>query len=382
MTLKKLKYSEHDATPRAWGIQEAIFSNINLIVGKNSSGKSRLLSVVHGLTNILSGRQKNLFDSGFFEAEIETKSQNFVYEIKFENQKVFYERLRHNGKEVLTRDSEGRGRIFYQGLGQEIDFKSPPDAIAAVNRRDEIQHPFLMTLYQWAESCAIYHFGTDFGRRELAGVAEPDELFSPGDDSIGTHYSNVIKAFVSGQKKHGDAFINSIIKDMGRLDYHLDMIEATNVQGLLKTPTPAVGLFTVEKELGFKLPQMQLSQGMYRALALIIHINYVHFTNKKALILIDDIGEGLDYERSVEIIDLIIEKSREDGLQLIMTSNDRFVMNRVPLEYWSIIKRNGNNVKLFNKNNSEEKFKQFEYIGLNNFDFFASEFFEDESDNA
>jgi hypothetical protein len=120
---------------------------------------------------------------------------------------------------------------------------------------------------------------------------------------------------------------------------------------------------------------------MFRALALVIHLNVCAFTKSKKLILVDDIGEGLDYERSVAIIDLLTSKVLENNMQLIMTSNDRFVMNKVPLEYWSVLKRDGGIVKMYNSKNSQKKFEQFKYMGLNNFDFFASEFFEAETEN-
>jgi hypothetical protein len=75
---------------------------------------------------------------------------------------------------------------------------------------------------------------------------------------------------------------------------------------------------------------------------------------------------------------LLISKAKENDMQLIMTSNDRFVMNEVPLEYWSVMKRQGGTVKIFNHINSRNQFEQFKYLGLNNFDFFASDFLETE----
>ncbi len=55
MSLVKLSYTEFEGTARHWEIDKATFSDINLIVGKNSSGKSRLMSVFATLTRLLSG---------------------------------------------------------------------------------------------------------------------------------------------------------------------------------------------------------------------------------------------------------------------------------------------------------------------------------------
>jgi hypothetical protein len=65
-----------------------------------------------------------------------------------------------------------------------------------------------------------------------------------------------------------------------------------------------------------------------------------------------------------------------------MSTNDRFVMNNVPLEYWQVIQRDGGKCKIFNYKNSKEKFDDFEYTGLNNFDFLATDFINSEWEPA
>ncbi|WRH65969.1 MAG: hypothetical protein RSE13_20020 [Planktothrix sp. GU0601_MAG3] len=117
-----------------------------------------------------------------------------------------------------------------------------------------------------------------------------------------------------------------------------------------------------------------MSQGMFRSLSLFIQINYSLLLSKPSCIVIDDIGEGLDYERSSSMIKILIEKAQTGLVQLIMTTNDEFIMNGVPLEYWSYIERKPGSAKLHNIFNSKDKFDQFEFIGLNNFDFFTSKF--------
>ncbi len=91
-------------------------------------------------------------------------------------------------------------------------------------------------------------------------------------------------------------------------------------------------------------------------------------------ILIDDIGEGLDYERASALIKLLIDKAKKSRVQLIMSTNDRFVMNNVPLKYWSIMRRFPNESTIYNYKNSSKQFEDFELTGLNNFDFFTSDF--------
>jgi len=379
MSLVKLSYSEYENEPRYWEISEATFSNINLIVGKNSSGKSRLISVINTLTRLISGQQQQIpYESNKFLAVIQLNNREFSYEIQFEGGAVICEILTIDGEDKLSRSKDGLGKIRYEKEGKDLDFKLPSDAVAAVNRRDEIQHPFLMELHQWANSVALYLFGSDFGKSQLMGITDAQAFFSNPNPPVFDEPNNLVGVYSSAFTRFGEDFDRSIIADMNALGYSLTDVGCDNLQTIMKFPIAALGMFTVERDLGFKIPQMHMSQGMFRALALVVHLNVCAFSKQKQLILVDDIGEGLDYERAVAIIDLLISKAKTNDIQLIMTSNDRFVMNEVPLEYWSVLKRKGGIVKMFNSRNSQKQFDQFKYLGLNNFDFFASDFFEAE----
>ena len=137
------------------------------------------------------------------------------------------------------------------------------------------------------------------------------------------------------------------------------------------------GILVRESDLKGTTDQHDMSQGMFRALSLVIQLNYSLLASIPSCILVDDIGEGLDYERSSALIKLLVGKAKKSSVQLIMTTNDRFVMNNVPLEYWSVMQRFSNESKIYNHRNSEKQFKDFELTGLNNFDFFTSGSFEE-----
>jgi hypothetical protein len=64
-----------------------------------------------------------------------------------------------------------------------------------------------------------------------------------------------------------------------------------------------------------------------------------------------------------------------------MSTNDRFVMNNVPLEYWSIMQRYPNESKIYNYRNSRKQFEDFELTGLSNFDFLTSGPFKENRSN-
>src|SRR5438105_11020892 len=109
---------------------------------------------------------------------------------------------------------------------------------------------------------------------------------------------------------------------------------------------------------------------MFRALSVIVQLNYAYLARAPSCMLIDDIGEGLDFERSCGLIGVLVTKAQKHGVQVVLSTNDRFVMNSVPLEAWTILHREGGSTRVYNYANSREKFEQFKFTGLNNFDFF------------
>jgi len=309
MSLVKLSYSEYEGQSRHWEVRDATFSDINLIVGKNSAGKSRLLSVINSFAKVLAGEQKP-FESCKFSAIINLSGCEFVYDIAFDKGAIESEKLLVNGAEKLVRSNDGSGQIYYELEAKFLDFKLPPDAIAAVNRRDEKQHPYLIELHTWASGVVIYFFGSDFGKGHVMGLTEAEALFRNPNPQLFDDPNKLVGIYASAFARYGEELDRAIIADMKTLGYSLNDVGTDNIQTMIKFPVSAICLFTQEEDLGFKNPQMYMSQGMFRALALVIHLNICAFSKSKHLILVDDIGEGLDYERSVAIIDLLISKAQ------------------------------------------------------------------------
>lgn len=117
-----------------------------------------------------------------------------------------------------------------------------------------------------------------------------------------------------------------------------------------------------------------MSQGMFRALSILIQVNYARLADRSYCILIDDIGEGLDFDRSARLIELLRDKATASSFQLIMATNDRFVMDHVPLEEWTVLQRQGSHVRVLNNANSRDLFEDFKFTGLSNFSFLETDF--------
>lgn len=371
MTLKSLTYCEYEGDPKYWGLERIEFGSVNLLVGRNATGKTRVLNVALSICRLISGQQGRPFSSGRFDVEVELSGCLYRYIVSFDNRKVIEEQLSVDGVIRLSRNVDGEGEVFYASEDKNIAFRVGDDTIALQNKNDRLQHPFINTLVEWAASVAHYPFGTDFGRTMLLPAVSFDGV---GGDSSAPPVGpdNVVAAYINAYKRFGDDFDKAIIRDMGRLGYQLAEVAAEHIKNIeLGIANPLLGLITVEKDLdGLRNPQFNMSQGMFRALSLVIYLNLAIFSREQRLMLIDDIGEGLDFERASQIIDLLVDAANREKIQVVMTSNDRFVMNKVPLEYWAFLVRHGKSVKAYTSRNSPEQFEEFKYIGLSNFDFF------------
>ncbi|BAZ83133.1 ATP-binding protein [Sphaerospermopsis kisseleviana CS-549] len=384
----RLDLVEYYQDENKWRLKNCQLGDINLIVGKNASGKSRILRTIKFIADFLAGEERlSRLDGRLREwkltFDINHTDEKKVYILKAENGQVIKESYTIGAKSYLNRDESGKGKIQAVQLDQEIDFQTPPSEVAAFNRRDSIQHPFFEEIYNWANSLRYYEFGTDLGRKSLLEINNESFSLLKGNIDF-KNKDNVIAIFKRGEEELGESFITSIKSDMLYLGYKINELG-------LKTPSTSIFkgdklslpdgkyqyLYVQESDLKNQTEQSIMSQGMFRALSLIIQVNYSLLAKKPSCILIDDIGEGLDFERASAMIKLLVSKAEaEKGLvQLIMTTNDRFIMNGVPLEYWSVIERQPGLAKLHNIHNSKEIFDDFKFTGLNNFDFFATQFY-------
>ena len=135
-----------------------------------------------------------------------------------------------------------------------------------------------------------------------------------------------------------------------------------------------------EDDLPAPLWHVVISQGMYRTLSILARTELLMRLKIPSLLMIDDIGEGLDFERSSRLIAVLVGIAERSELQLMLSTNDRYVMNQVPLKYWQILYRQGPSVTVINHRNSASTFERFSRYGLSNFDFFSHKFFLDQDE--
>ena len=377
MQLKNIEYKQYEGDKKEWTVEPASFGQINLLVGKNASGKTRILHVMTGLARILAGKQQVLFDSGDFKATLVTPNgKSFVYEVSIQNNLVNREYLSCGDNQYLTREGSGPGKIKTEPKGEMVDFQIKPNQLAIFSKRDSLQYPFLEEIAAWAEGTEHYEFATLFGPKSIGspGILVSMDQIKDSEKTLSRDFEHreMLQLLVAAAiNKFSDPFKKSILADMNKVGYDLEDM-GMGVLSDIKMIPPPVGIWVKERDLQCNTEQNQMSLGMFRALSAVIRMNLPQFTNTPSAVFLDDVGEGLDFERSVGLIKTLIEKAEKGGFQLFMTSNDRFVMNEVPLKYWSVIVRMGSLVKVKNYENSRDEFNKFEKLGLNNFDYFVA----------
>jgi hypothetical protein len=386
MLFTTIKYKQFKDESRFWNLNPVDFERINLLVGKNASGKSKTLHLTNSLSNIL-GENRPL---GFLEGEYDVKftfgEKNYQYVLEYHDGIITKELFLLDGVVKLERNEKGIGTIF-SNHGQEHAFEIPTNELK-VNRRDKANYPYLEDLYYWASHVRMFNFSSPIGKASLA-IKDPTKKAS--EFELKNTDGGVIQTFVSGKKKHGEIYIQNVIKDFNAIGFNIENIDlgslaSVNFQ-IVENPNVEINALRVkEADLECWTDQWDMSNGMFRALSLIIHYSYYKLEKIPGLVLIDDIGEGLDFERATKLIELIISRTIENSnIQLIMSTNDSFVMNNVDLKYWQIIDREGPNINYYNFKNSKKIFEDYKFTGLNHFDFFATGFFKngfDEDENS
>ncbi|NQZ60168.1 MAG: ATP-binding protein [Lentisphaeraceae bacterium] len=385
MLLKKVKYRLFPNTNKEWTLLDFSPQPINLIVGKNAAGKTKSLSSISTLAHLLSGERTELPRNVFFEFTWLKSNVEICYTLKCLDRKVIFEKLVIDGDVKLERKQNSPSKMYFAELGMTIATQVPENHLCTVARRDTLQHPYFEELHTWATSTLHYRFGSVFGKNTGLLIKPEDERNSLNDIEIDLRKTdNVVELFRQGFELYGDIFVNNIIADMNKISYELSDINigySPNMKFKSASETPPVVLRVKEKDLSCYTYQAHMSQGMFRALSLVIQLNLSKLQSQPTCIIIDDIGEGLDFSRATQLIRLLVESIEETSIQLFMSTNGRFTMNNVSLKYWSIIQRQGHESKIFNYANSREAFEEFIFTGLSNFDFLSSGFYCKELDD-
>lgn len=365
MKLRRISYKDKSD----WYYNGLLLNDRNLIVGRNASGKTRTLNSIFSILKFIIQEEKQIFGDYFLEFEDEKNLYSYEIKINLESKEFLIksEKLMLNNKEILIRKEDGIGKIFSQEINDYFKFSIDTNIPAIYAKRDKIHHPILEKINSWCQNSMMCEFGTDLGKNQGTREERLENLSERY--FMNTNYLTRNLKYALEKRNFGKMLKEKIISQMKELDYCIDDIQFEKYQGDL------YGIKLMEQGIPNGVPKLEISQGMFRAFSLITHSLINLFENKINLMIIDDIGEGLDYNRSTKLIKLLIENSKDSNSQLIMATNDRYVMNNIPLKYWHIIDRESSNIKFYSYEKYKDVFDEFEFTGLSNFDFLATKFY-------
>lgn len=340
-------------TGSSWSFQGAKgLKDFNLFVGKNAAGKTRTLRAIYNvvmfLRQIVIPEHANLDVSlGFIDG-----NNKLLYEFNVKDGDIQSEKMTliASAKEkILILRNHEKATIY-------DDYINPPKNRLIVHvRRDIKLYPEIEHVMNWAENSTYMQFNM---LETWPETAIPFESHKSKVNSLYTMVSSM-----------SDEAKKNVVLAAQSIDYQIDMISTIELES---------GKYFVVVENGVPHPLLHddLSNGMYRTLFLLVFLEYISGKSETTLILIDDFCEGLDYDRSAKLSKMVLQFCKTHNIQIIVSSNDRFMMNTVPLGSWNILFRNGNNVSCLNETTHPDLFEHFSFTGLSNFDLFSTDFIE------
>ena len=356
MKLNKISY-----LTEKWELEGVSFEKLNLVVGKNATGKSRLLNVIKGFAEMI--KNDNLIYNGQWDVTFGLNDKDDFYNFQiyklpaFQSPHEILNQGKHNKTiNLLSRDDNG-AKIYSEISNAFVSINPPNDKLTLHTRRDTKDYPYFEDLVEWAEGVHFFNFGNIHSYSFIENNAKPTRLTSV--DDIG----ELIKDLDENTRL-------KIRDEFNSLGYNIESFDIDKVSA----NSDKYELFVTEKNIRNNINQRYMSQGMFRAFYLVVFINFLLVKHIPSTIIIDDLGEGLDYERSTRMGDWLFSKLEQTSIQLIATSNDYFMMDSIDLKYWNLLKRNKGKIISINQRTNPEQFENFKFLGLSNFDFFSSDF--------
>lgn len=340
MKLSGLSYYETD-----WKLDITTFHSVNLLVGKNASGKSRTIAAIVKMAGFLADKVK-LRDSdvmyGTLVFQIESNSV-LGYSFAWEKGRIIKEELcYHQEKPIISRDADSA--II---KGESIN--PPQDKLVAHIRRDVQRYPEIEQIMLWASNVVSISF---------TSLGEPIDPYMKLPMANDYELTKLVLSLTDESKQEFYSLAS-------RVGYNI-----TEVSAVENYP---VVLYREEGVLR-RLMNVDLSTGMNRALTILLYMVYFRQMGCPALLVVDDLCEGLDYDRSVRLGKEVYSFCEKNNIQLLATSNDAFLMDVVDINNWSVLLREGTNVKVLNRATHQTLFDDFKFTGLSNFDFFSSDY--------
>jgi hypothetical protein len=312
-------------------------------VGLNAVGKTRTIMALGNMIQFIKG-EENIGDDFSCSIRLVNGYQLF-YSFSVQDGRVVSEVLQ---KDELILINRNNGSTFVYGK----ETNPPTNKLVIQIHRDTKAYPEIEEVIQWADHTSIFVFSNiTTSPHSLSPYAISNEPLLP-----------------IMFEKTDEAQREALLGYLQELGYKIDRIEEFEKPNGVKT------LRIYESGIDAPLSPFELSNGMFRVLCVLLYMIYSASLSDTRCLIVDDMGEGLDFKRSAKLGKTMFEYCNNNHIQLIVTSNDSFLMDTVDLEYWNILRREGNHVVSLSHKSHPSLFEGFSRTGLGNFDLLSSNF--------
>jgi hypothetical protein len=308
-------------------------------------GKSRTVSALGQVARFIRGEADASMDD--VECLLILENGNCLeYSFEIKDGEIQSEILRKDGQPLIRRER------FSATMYNDEQVSPPAGKLLIQVRRDTQRYPEIEEIIKWAEHTTMFVF---------SNITTSPKSLSPYVISNEPMLPLMFERIPEQKQKQ-------LLSFMQELGYQIEAIEEHQRENGSKM------LRIHEKGIGNPLTPFELSNGMFRVFCVLLYMLYSSTLSDARCLIIDHMGEGLDYMRSTRLGKIMFSYCEENHIQLLATSNDSFLMDAVDLQYWNILQRKGGRVYSLNNKNSKELFERFVRTGLSNFDILSSNF--------
>lgn len=355
LKIKEITFEERENKTLYWRADTLKFDDLNLIIGPNASGKTQFLRRVAYI--------KEIHTANLATRNIKT---NFKTSVKFE---LSDHDQNEQKKQITYKIEVSPGPTIHE----EIFDDSGAHYFKVKNNEaflyDEISKTEKSFLFNNSTSITkqVRTLGTSFQTISLIGDFFQSILFLHADKfnlssiRLGKHeiipsedMENISSVVLNWKNSYPGLYkqLFSTYKTF------FESVKDFDKKALVNAPQEEI-LALIEDGVNEKIPITEMSSGMVRilsilALPLVRNLPFKQLSVKftPSLILIDEIDNGLDYERIGLIIDHL--RGESEFYQIVVSSHSPVVCNFIEPQYWRVFRRKGVEVKITSPMDVEE----------------------------
>ena len=327
-------------------------AGLNLLVGVSGVGKTQILKAIRQVQRIAKGKavrgiywkikfsisENEYLWEGEFSKDPEEERQIIIDDDEDDESKIVRECLLMNRIELAFRD-EANIRI----KNQKSPTLAKSESIVHLMRDSESDYPEISEVSKVFDK--IIHSDQTDSSHHMRYLISGGERF----DSLKKQYNSLAKIKESSLDVGfklclvfgNEELVNeaNVIKENFRLIFN--QVEDLKLAWIQEFGRKFPILKLKEKDIDEWVEQSNFSSGMFRTL---MHIAELYLLPDHSVILIDEFENSLGINCLSQVTENILNQS--ENQQFIITSHHPYVINNIDVEYWKIVTRKGNVVRV------------------------------------